>query len=105
MSNHFIVELTRDAEKDLKRLRSWLDDVTRELLRLEQDPLAGHTLTGSLSGTRALEFNLKGSGAYRAVYTVLDDERVCLILVVGPHENIYAKAERRVKALKRAGAL
>lgn len=94
----FAVELIRDAEKDLKRLRPWTDQAARQLLRLEEDPLAGHPLTGVLRGTRSLEFNLKGGGAYRAVYVVLDGRRVCVVLIVGPHENIYQKAERRYRA-------
>jgi hypothetical protein len=64
--------------------------------------MAGHPLSGVLHGTRALEFNLKGGGAFRVVYVVLDDDRVCVVLIVGPHENIYARAERRYRAwLKR----
>lgn len=97
------VELTAQAEKDLARLRPWTDQATRAILRLEDDPYLGHSLTGSLKGARSLEFSLKGSGVYRAVYVVLDDSRVCLVFIVGPHENIYDKAERRVAALKRAG--
>lgn len=63
--------------------------------------MLGHTLTGSLRGTRSLELNFKGSGAYRAVYTMIDEDRVCIIFIVGPHENIYKKAERRWAAVKR----
>jgi mRNA-degrading endonuclease RelE of RelBE toxin-antitoxin system len=95
------VELTEQAEKDLTRLRPFVAEATRALLALETDPLRGHTLTGSLRGTRSLEFSLKGSGVCRAVYVVLDDEHVCLIFIVGTHENIYAKAERRAAALRR----
>jgi mRNA-degrading endonuclease RelE of RelBE toxin-antitoxin system len=47
---------------------------------------------------------LKGSGEFRTVYLLLEDDRVCLVFVVGPHENIDDKAERRVAALKRSGA-
>jgi mRNA-degrading endonuclease RelE of RelBE toxin-antitoxin system len=98
----FRIELVRDAEKDLKRLRPWTAQVTRQLLQLEQEPTAGHPRSGILHGTRSLEFNLKGSGAYRAVYVILDENRVCVVLIVGPHENIYARAERRYRAwLKR----
>jgi mRNA-degrading endonuclease RelE of RelBE toxin-antitoxin system len=102
-SRRYRVELVRDAEKDLKNLRPWTAQATQQLLRLEDDPLAGHPLTGILRGTRALEFTLKGGGAYRAVYTVLDEDRVCVVLIVGPQENIYQRAERRYRAwLKRA---
>lgn len=98
----FKIELVRDAEKDLRRLRPWTAQVTRQLLRLEQEPMIGHPLSGVLHGTRALEFNLRGGGAFRAVYIVLENDRVCVILIIGPHENIYEKAERRYRAwLKR----
>ena len=101
-SNRFDVQLTREAEKDLKRLQAHTGRVTRAILKLEDDPFLGHPLTGSLKGTRALEFSLPGSGVYRAVYVVNDDNHVCLVFIVGPHENIYVRAERRVKALRRA---
>lgn len=101
----FAVEPTREAEKDLERLRPWTDQATRAILRLEEQPYLGHPLTGSLKGTRSLGFSLKGSGAYRAVYVVLEDRRICLVLIVGPHENIYDKAERRIEALRRSGRI
>jgi hypothetical protein len=69
---------------------------------LETEPTRGHILTGSLRGTRSLEFSLNGSGVYRAVYIVRNDRRVCLVFIVGPHENIYDRAERRVHAARRA---
>jgi mRNA-degrading endonuclease RelE of RelBE toxin-antitoxin system len=61
------VEILPKAEKDLKKLKQYQAQVTREILKLEDNPRLGHTLTGSLRGTRSLEFNLKGGGAYRAV--------------------------------------
>ena len=104
-AERFAVELTAHAEKDLRRLRPWTEQATRAILTLENNPYKGHPLTGSLKGARSLEFSLKGSGVYRAVYVVLDDSRVCLVVIVGPHENIYGKAERRVAALKRGANL
>jgi mRNA-degrading endonuclease RelE of RelBE toxin-antitoxin system len=104
-ASQFTVELTRQAEKDLRDLRPWTAQATRAILQLETDPHRGHTLTGSLKGVRALAFTLQGSGVYRAVYTILTTERVCLVFMVGPHENIYARAERRYAALRRAGEL
>jgi hypothetical protein len=73
--------------------------------RLEENPLAGHILRGTLYSLRSLEFTVKGSGAFRAVYGVLDADAVCLVVIVGPHENIYDRAERRVEALRAAGVL
>ena len=102
MSDRYSVELTEQAKKDVKKLRPWAEQVIRILLTLETEPLRGHTLTGSLRGARSLEFSLKGSGVYRAVYIVRDDRRVCLVFIVGPHENMYDRAERRVLAARRA---
>ena len=83
------VELTRQAEKDLKDLTTLDEEATAEILRLEDEPGAGTRSSGSLRGARSLEFNLKGSGAYRAVYTILDADRVCLVFIVGPHVRIF----------------
>lgn len=104
-TDRYTVALTRQAENDLKDLRPWTKQAMTEILRLEQEPRRGHTLSGSLRGARALEFTLKGGGAYRAVYTILDEDRVCLVFIVGPHENIYDKAQRRYDALRRSGEI
>lgn len=94
------VQLTSSAQKDLKKLRHDMERVVRELRKLEDDPLSGHTLEGSLRGARSFEFSLKGDGAYRAIY-IFHDETVCIIFIIGPHENIYKKAQRRYEALRR----
>ncbi len=94
-SERYELEVLPKAVKDLAKLRQNREQALRELLRLQADPMAGHALKGNLRGTRSLEFNLKGGGAYRAVYVVLDDQRICVVFIVGPHENIYKEAERR----------
>jgi len=65
--------------------------------------IAGHPLAGSLQGCRSLDFNLKGSGAFRAVYFVDEPERACTVLLIGPHENVYREAERRISSLRKSG--
>ena len=100
MNALFEVHLTRNAEKDLLRLRDLMESAVREVLVLTGNPFKGHALKGSLRGVRALEFSLKGV-AYRAAYLVLEGERVCLVFMVGPHEGFYQEAERRAKALKK----
>src|SRR5688572_6449622 len=104
-NRRFEVEFTAQAEKDLKRLRPWVAEATRAILVLESDPYRGHTLTGSLRGARSLEFSLKGGREYRAVYVVVEEELACIVFIVGPHENIYDKAERRVAVLRRSGRI
>ncbi len=93
------VRLTSQATKDLIDLRTHLLDVAAEILELRDHPAKGHPLIGSLRGVRSLEFSLPG-GAYRAAYVVNDDERVCRVFAIGPHENFYKLVERRFTALK-----
>ena len=104
-TRRYRVELTDGAKKDLKKLRQHRERIGEALGRLETNPLAGHTLQGTLYNLRALEFTVKGSGAFRAVYGVLDTDAVCLVVIVGPHENIYDRAQRRVEALRTAGVI
>jgi mRNA-degrading endonuclease RelE of RelBE toxin-antitoxin system len=99
------VELADGAKKDLKKLRQHREQIGEALGRLEENPLAGHLLQGTLYRLRSLEFTVKGSGAFRAIYGVLETDAVCLVVIVGPHENISDKAERRVAALRAAGVL
>lgn len=95
------VELTRNAEKDLDCLIPCRERVVRELLRLEGDPFLGHTVSGSLRQARSLGFSLPERGACRAVNVIDDDETVCVVFIVGPHEDIYANAQSRYEALLR----
>ncbi len=104
-SERFAVEVTPDVEDDLLKLRPWTAHATRIIQQLEQNPERGHLLTGNLRALRALKFSLRGSGSYRAIYAVLEDGRICLVLLVGPHENVYRKAEGRVAALRKSGRI
>jgi mRNA-degrading endonuclease RelE of RelBE toxin-antitoxin system len=104
-SSRYSIEFTRETENDLDRLRGNRESVIEILLRLEEHPNKGHALQGKLKGLRSLEFSLPGSGVYRAVYQVQPDRTICLVVIIGPHENIYKKAERRVVALQRSGKI
>ncbi|CAN5710216.1 hypothetical protein BH09CHL1_BH09CHL1_36740 [soil metagenome] len=100
-NDQFRIELWPDAEKDLKRHRTHAQTIRENLKKLEADPNKGHRLTGKLSGARSLEFNVKGSGAFRAIYVALPNQTICLVFILGPHENIYSRAESRWEAIKR----
>ena len=97
MTEKWTIQLTKRAKKDLEDLQSDRGKALQVLLRLEQNPMQGHPLAGSLRRARALEFSLPG-GAYRAAYIVNSDDHVCLVFLVGSHENFYEKAERRYRA-------
>lgn len=104
-NRRYQVELNDGAKKDLKKLRQHREQIGEALGRLEENPMADHSLQGTRYRLRSLEFTVKGSGAFRAVYGVLDMDAVCLVVIVGPHENIYDRAERRVEALRKDGIL
>jgi mRNA-degrading endonuclease RelE of RelBE toxin-antitoxin system len=104
MSPDYTLRLTREADKDLTRLRKMRGRAGSALRKLQGDPLAGHALSGTLAGAHSLAFSMPG-GAYRAAYVVLEEERTCLVFLVGPHENFYKKAARRYKALQKQGML
>lgn len=73
-SDRYEIDILPEAAKDLDKLRQNRERTVQEIFRLETAPLVGHALKGNLRGTRSLEFNVKGGGAYRAVYVVLDDQ-------------------------------
>lgn len=95
----FRVGFTRAALKDLKSYRGDAASVAARIDILRTDPFAGHALTGSLSGARSLEFSLRGSGQHRALYIYRELVGKSIIFLIGPHENIYDRAVRRVKLL------
>ncbi|MGB4097212.1 MAG: type II toxin-antitoxin system RelE/ParE family toxin, partial [Acetomicrobium sp.] len=76
------------------KLRVLAGVAVREILALKQNPYLGHQLKGSLLGVRSLEFSLKGV-AYRAAYIVQEDDKTCLVFMIGSHEGFYQKAARR----------
>ena len=96
----FKIHLTKNAEKDLIRLKNLMNEALDKIMVLKQDPYAGHLLKGSMRGVRSLDFSINGT-AYRAAYVLMKDEKVCLVFMIGPHEGFYEKAERKAKSLKK----
>lgn len=88
------IQFTREARKDLERLRSHEDQALRALDEPRENANAGKALQGSLRGLWSLCF-----GRFRIFYTV-DGPTIILVILIGPRENIYKEAERRYKALK-----
>ena len=100
MNDCYQIKLTQQAVKDLDRLKEQSAKVLKALSALKEKPHLGHMLKGSLKGVRSLKFNINGV-AYRAAYIVLEEERTCLVFMVGPHEGFYKEAERRAKSVKK----
>lgn len=92
------------AQKDIRALREQplIKKAFQAIGTLEVDPYNAqtHALSNNLRGARAIGFKGPG-GDYRAVY-VIDEDKLVVIFLVGPHENIYEKAWRRLEAVQRA---
>ena len=92
------IHITNKVKKDLRKLGSNQDknQVIKNLKQLQNDPYMGSSLSGDLHGYYSLHFSLSG-GAARAIYTILEEEKIVLIILVGYRENIYKEAKRRIK--------
>jgi hypothetical protein len=97
--DNYRVGLTQAALKDLKSYRGDAPTVKSRLDILKSDPLAGHALAGGLSSVRSLAFSLRGSGQHRALYVYRELSGKSIVFLIGPHENVYDRGERRFKLL------
>jgi len=94
------VEVTKAAEDDLDELKHLREEAVKKLLDLEDNPADKTSiLSGNLKGLKSYKFNLP-DGAYRAFLKIYKDESVCLLILIGPGENLYRIAARRVKGSK-----
>ena len=106
MSNYSIKTI-KSAEDDLDKLKHKRDEAVKELLKLEDNPkeksssLAG----GHFQGLYSYSFTLKGAGSYRAIFDLIEENKVCLLIVIGPRENFYRTARKKVKNLKDRGII
>jgi mRNA-degrading endonuclease RelE of RelBE toxin-antitoxin system len=89
------VELTPQAERDLRHLRGKvLDAAVQRLNALASEPEAGESLSANLKGVRSLHWQ-EGRVQYRAAYVLIDEKATCLVFQVGTRENFYKEADRR----------
>src|SRR5215216_2661249 len=63
-NRRYRVELTDGAKKDLKKLCQHRKQIGEALGQLEENPLAGHTLQGTLYRLRSLEFTARGMAPF-----------------------------------------
>lgn len=91
------VHITNKVKKDLKKLGCNQDKnkVINKLKQLQNDPYMGSSLSGDLKGYYSLHFSLSG-GEARAMYTILEEDKVVLIILVAYRENIYKEAKSRI---------
>ena len=106
MEEKYEIHTTRTVEKDLDKLqKDYFEIVKDEILNLEDNPLKGEPLKGKLKDCRGIKFTLPGKGDYRVLYVPKEPSKVCLVFFIGPRENIYEEAVRKVEALRKQGLI
>ena len=76
-------------EKPAKKFLDKLDDfnaqiITKKLRKLGENPQLGELLIGNLSGLWKLRI-----GKYRAIYKIVENKLLILVLDLGHRKNIY----------------
>jgi mRNA-degrading endonuclease RelE of RelBE toxin-antitoxin system len=103
--NNYSVEIIHLVKDDLKRLENQKEAAVNQIISLENDPIKkSKSLSGTLKGLRSFKFTL-ANGQYRAIFKIIEDNKVCLIIIVGSRQNIYLEAKRRVEFLKKQGLI
>lgn len=100
MKTPFQVELLSMADRDLKSFWQFREQIVEAILELENNPEKGHKLQQNLQDINALEITIKGSGQYRVAYVIQEEDQICTVFAIGPHENFYAFVARRATQLK-----
>lgn len=105
--NSYSIRTIKSAEDDLEKLKHKRDKAVKKLIKLEENPKEkSSSLSGShLQGLYSYSFTLKGAGSYRAIFDIIEDNKVCLLIMIGPRENFYVKARKKVKDLKDKGII
>ena len=102
----YSIKVTRAVEKDLDNLGHLRDEAVKKILNLEKNPQnKSSILKGNLKGLYSYKFNLSGAGSFRAIYSIKEENEVCLLIIVASRENIYLEADRRYKLLNKQGLI
>lgn len=96
----YTVSLTRRADEDLDRFPRHEKEIIQQLAELSEEPKAGKKLSGGLSGAWSMALSMSVSGQHRAAYVLNEDDKECLVFLIGTRENFYDEALRRAESLK-----
>lgn len=101
----YSVEIIQSVKNDLKKLRHQKEKAIKQIITLENKPIEkSKSLSGTLKGLRSFKFTLN-DGQYRAIFKILEDNKICLMIIIGTRQNIYLEAKRRVEILKKQGLI
>ena len=81
----YSLNLDKNARTFLKKLDKFEQKrILNKLEDLKNNPKLGKPLTGNLAGIWSLRF-----GKYRALYRILNDRLIIIVLSIGYRKNIY----------------
>jgi mRNA interferase RelE/StbE len=81
----YSVNLDKNAKNFLKKLdNAEQKRIIKKLTELRDNPWIGKTLTGNLAGLWKLRI-----GDYRAIYKIINDKLIVLVIKIGHRKNIY----------------
>lgn len=92
------VHALKAVRKDLKKLSKKAADkiVSFGLPQISKNPYAGLLLSGKFRNYWKYVFRYKGV-SYRIVYQVSKNEKVVLVIAIGPREKFYERLLWRLK--------
>nr|APG79821.1 putative cytotoxic translational repressor of toxin-antitoxin stability system [uncultured bacterium] len=84
---------TTRVTKNLNKLQKNIcEAINKGLSNLGQNPFKGKTLKG-YSNLRSLAITTPG-GEYRIIYTLKPEDKVVLVILVGPREGFYEQLKK-----------
>ena len=101
----YSIEIIKSIKDDLKNLKHQRGKAVKKIIALENNPIEkSKSLSGTFKGLRSFKFSLNDF-QYRAIFKILEDNKVCLLIIVSSRQNIYLEAKRIVKSLKKQGLI
>lgn len=95
------IEFYEKAAKQIERLdKAAQKRVLQAINQLRDNPYKGKLLTETLRGLRSLPVTAPGA-EYRAVYYVVEEDTVCVVIFVGSRERFYQRLTRSWEAYQR----
>ncbi len=93
----YTIKASSAVKKDLKRLDKKLQEEIEKVHfpSIEQDPFKAYPLSHQFKGLWSYHISYKGS-QYRIVYEIRSEEKVVLVIMIGPRGEFYEALRRRI---------
>ncbi|MBE0478925.1 type II toxin-antitoxin system RelE/ParE family toxin [Candidatus Aerophobetes bacterium] len=89
-----ISAVKRDIHKLDKQLQKTIQE--KHLLNIEKEPFKAIPLFHGFKGLWSYHFNYSGT-QYRIVYEVYSEDKIVMLIMIGPREGFYQALKSRIK--------